>query len=98
MNIPCQQNGALRFSVPPSGQGAIGGARTRNRRVLVDLRADSLSSVTDVPRKTRFEFLSFLYIASPQQGDLRLSGEPATEGSLQISERTRKQKNQVVRP
>ncbi|GFO31398.1 hypothetical protein PoB_005790300 [Plakobranchus ocellatus] len=48
-----------------------------------------------------FEFLSFLYIASPQQGDLRLSGppsgqgavaglEPATEGSLQISGRTRK--------
>ncbi|GFO37404.1 hypothetical protein PoB_006390900 [Plakobranchus ocellatus] len=53
-------------------------------------------------KKTGYEFL---YIASPQRGDLRLSGppsgqgagsgavaglEPATEGSLQISGRTRK--------
>ncbi|GFN84342.1 cytochrome p450 [Plakobranchus ocellatus] len=35
----------LRLSGPPSGQGAGGGARTRDRRVHADLRADSLVTV-----------------------------------------------------
>ncbi|GFN85246.1 MAM and LDL-receptor class a domain-containing protein 1-like [Plakobranchus ocellatus] len=36
--------GDLRLSGPPSGQGAGGGARTRDRRVPADLRADSLAT------------------------------------------------------
>ncbi|GFN96276.1 hypothetical protein PoB_002278200 [Plakobranchus ocellatus] len=35
--------GDLRLSGPPSGQDAVGGARTRDRRVLADLRVDSFS-------------------------------------------------------
>ncbi|GFN89543.1 hypothetical protein PoB_001604900 [Plakobranchus ocellatus] len=34
---------------PPSGQGAGGGARTRDRRVPAVLRADSLHCATDAP-------------------------------------------------
>ncbi|GFO01305.1 hypothetical protein PoB_002781000 [Plakobranchus ocellatus] len=33
------------FQALPSGQGADGGARTRNRRVPADLRANSLATV-----------------------------------------------------
>ncbi|GFO02159.1 cathepsin d [Plakobranchus ocellatus] len=40
----------LRLSDPPSGQSACGGARTRNRRVPADLRADSQSTVPPSPR------------------------------------------------
>ncbi|GFN74479.1 hypothetical protein PoB_000098500, partial [Plakobranchus ocellatus] len=36
------QRGDLRLSGPPSGQGAGGEARTRDRRVPADLMADSL--------------------------------------------------------
>ncbi|GFO01060.1 hypothetical protein PoB_002756500 [Plakobranchus ocellatus] len=43
------QQGDLRFSGPPSGQDAGGGARTRDRRVPVDLRADSLATVPPTP-------------------------------------------------
>ncbi|GFN74632.1 hypothetical protein PoB_000113800 [Plakobranchus ocellatus] len=39
----------LRLSGPPSGQGAGGGARTRNRKVPADLRADSLATVPPTP-------------------------------------------------
>ncbi|GFN97318.1 hypothetical protein PoB_002382400 [Plakobranchus ocellatus] len=39
------QQGNLRLSGPPSGQGAGGGARTRDGRVVAELRADSLSTV-----------------------------------------------------
>ncbi|GFN78949.1 hypothetical protein PoB_000545500 [Plakobranchus ocellatus] len=39
------QQGDLRLSGPPSGQGAGGGARTRDRKVPADLRADSLATV-----------------------------------------------------
>ncbi|GFO01116.1 hypothetical protein PoB_002762100 [Plakobranchus ocellatus] len=39
------QQGDLRLSGPPSGQGAGGGARTSNRNVSADLRADSLATV-----------------------------------------------------
>ncbi|GFO42323.1 hypothetical protein PoB_006882800 [Plakobranchus ocellatus] len=41
----CPQQGDLRLSGPPSGQGTSGGAQTRNRRVPADLRADSLATV-----------------------------------------------------
>ncbi|GFO29964.1 hypothetical protein PoB_005646900 [Plakobranchus ocellatus] len=44
-----QQQGDLRFSSPPSGQGAGGGARTRDRRVPADPRADSLATVPPTP-------------------------------------------------
>ncbi|GFO04829.1 hypothetical protein PoB_003133400 [Plakobranchus ocellatus] len=43
------QLGDLRLSGPPSGQGAGGGARTRDRRVPADLRADSLATVPPTP-------------------------------------------------
>ncbi|GFO26384.1 hypothetical protein PoB_005288900 [Plakobranchus ocellatus] len=46
-NIASPQQGDLRLSGPLSGQGAGGGARTRNRRVPADLRMNSLSFITD---------------------------------------------------
>ncbi|GFN78490.1 hypothetical protein PoB_000499600 [Plakobranchus ocellatus] len=42
--------GDLRLSGPPSGQGACGGARTRDRRIPTDIRADSLATVPPTPR------------------------------------------------
>ncbi|GFO00133.1 solute carrier family 22 member 21 [Plakobranchus ocellatus] len=42
------KRGDLRLLGPPSGQGADGGARTRDGRVLADLRADSLTT-TELP-------------------------------------------------
>ncbi|GFN90280.1 hypothetical protein PoB_001678600 [Plakobranchus ocellatus] len=41
----------LRLSGFRSGQGAGGGARTRDRTVPADLRADSLATVPSTPRK-----------------------------------------------
>ncbi|GFO49583.1 hypothetical protein PoB_007608800 [Plakobranchus ocellatus] len=43
--IASPQQGDLRLSGPPSGQGAGGGARTRDRKVPADFRADSLATV-----------------------------------------------------
>ncbi|GFO26263.1 hypothetical protein PoB_005276800 [Plakobranchus ocellatus] len=43
------QQGDLRLSGPPSGQGAGGGARTRDRKVPEDLRADSLATKPPTP-------------------------------------------------
>ncbi|GFO50614.1 hypothetical protein PoB_007711900 [Plakobranchus ocellatus] len=37
--------GNLRLSGPPSGQGTDGGARTHDRRIPADIRADSLATV-----------------------------------------------------
>ncbi|GFO46999.1 hypothetical protein PoB_007350400 [Plakobranchus ocellatus] len=45
------QQGDLRLSGSPSGHGAGGGARTRDRRVPSDLRADSLATVPPTPRE-----------------------------------------------
>ncbi|GFN96143.1 LOW QUALITY PROTEIN: hypothetical protein PoB_002264900 [Plakobranchus ocellatus] len=42
---PRPQQGDLRLSGPPSGQGADDGARTPDRRFPADLRADSLATV-----------------------------------------------------
>ncbi|GFO34347.1 hypothetical protein PoB_006085200 [Plakobranchus ocellatus] len=39
------QKSNLRLPGPPSGQGAGGEARTRERRILADIRADSLAIV-----------------------------------------------------
>ncbi|GFO28800.1 hypothetical protein PoB_005530500 [Plakobranchus ocellatus] len=44
------QQGDLRLSGPPSGQGAGGGARTHDRRVPADFRADSLATVPPTPQ------------------------------------------------
>ncbi|GFO23065.1 hypothetical protein PoB_004957000 [Plakobranchus ocellatus] len=43
------QQGDPRLSGPPSGQGAGSGARTRDRRVPADLRADSQATVLPTP-------------------------------------------------
>ncbi|GFN85532.1 hypothetical protein PoB_001203800 [Plakobranchus ocellatus] len=43
------QQGDLRLSGPPSGQGVGGGARTRDRMVPADLRADSPATVPPTP-------------------------------------------------
>ncbi|GFN75958.1 hypothetical protein PoB_000246400 [Plakobranchus ocellatus] len=50
--IASPQQGDLRLSGPPSGQGAGGGARTRDRRVNADLRADSQATVPSTPPQT----------------------------------------------
>ncbi|GFN99633.1 hypothetical protein PoB_002613900 [Plakobranchus ocellatus] len=47
--IASLQQGDLRLSGPPSGQGAGRGARTRDRRVPADLRADSQATVLPTP-------------------------------------------------
>ncbi|GFO21852.1 hypothetical protein PoB_004835700 [Plakobranchus ocellatus] len=44
------QQDDIMLSAPPSGQGAGGGARTRDRRIRADLRADSLATVPLTPR------------------------------------------------
>ncbi|GFO43838.1 hypothetical protein PoB_007034300 [Plakobranchus ocellatus] len=49
IRIASPQQGDLRLLGPSSGQGACGGALTRKRRVLADLRADSLSTVPPTP-------------------------------------------------
>ncbi|GFO18035.1 hypothetical protein PoB_004454000 [Plakobranchus ocellatus] len=41
LQIPRPHQGTLRLSGPPSGQGAGGGARTRDRRIPAELKADS---------------------------------------------------------
>ncbi|GFO07130.1 hypothetical protein PoB_003363500 [Plakobranchus ocellatus] len=43
------QQGDLRLSSPPSGQGAGGGTRIRDRRVPADLRVDSLTTLPSTP-------------------------------------------------
>ncbi|GFN83835.1 hypothetical protein PoB_001034100 [Plakobranchus ocellatus] len=50
------QQGDLRLSGPPSGQGADSGARTRDRRVPADLRADSQATVPPTPPHIYFKF------------------------------------------
>ncbi|GFO19808.1 hypothetical protein PoB_004631300 [Plakobranchus ocellatus] len=43
------QQGDLKLSGPPSGQGAGGGARTRDRRIPANPKADSLVTVPLTP-------------------------------------------------
>ncbi|GFO44412.1 endonuclease-reverse transcriptase [Plakobranchus ocellatus] len=47
--IASPQQGDLRLSGPPSGRGAGSGARTRDRMVPADLRADSQATVLPTP-------------------------------------------------
>ncbi|GFO15848.1 hypothetical protein PoB_004235300 [Plakobranchus ocellatus] len=47
--IASPQQGGLRLSGPPPGQGAGGGARTPDRRVPADLRAKSLAILPPTP-------------------------------------------------
>ncbi|GFN96386.1 hypothetical protein PoB_002289200 [Plakobranchus ocellatus] len=44
------QQGDLRLSGPPSSQDDDDGARTRNRRVPADFRADSLATEPPTPK------------------------------------------------
>ncbi|GFO01885.1 hypothetical protein PoB_002839000, partial [Plakobranchus ocellatus] len=48
--IASPQQGDLRLLGPPSGQGTGSRARTRDRRVPADLRADSLTTGPPTPR------------------------------------------------
>ncbi|GFN74548.1 hypothetical protein PoB_000105400 [Plakobranchus ocellatus] len=50
MCIASPQQGGLRLSDPPSRLGAGGKARTRDRTVPADLRADSLATVPPTPQ------------------------------------------------
>ncbi|GFO14094.1 hypothetical protein PoB_004059900 [Plakobranchus ocellatus] len=85
MYIACPQHGDLRLSGPPSGQGASDGARTRNRRVPADLRADSLSTVPPTPPLASKPEITLWLLnaggASPQQDDLRLCGPPSGQSA-----------------
>ncbi|GFO38395.1 hypothetical protein PoB_006490000 [Plakobranchus ocellatus] len=57
------QQGDLRLSGLPSGQDAGGGARTRDKRVPADLRADSLATVPPTPPfECRLMSLSLLMV------------------------------------
>ncbi|GFO42453.1 hypothetical protein PoB_006895800 [Plakobranchus ocellatus] len=51
--IASLQQGDLRLSGLPSGQGTSGGARIHDRRVPADLRADSLTAVPPTPRMNK---------------------------------------------
>ncbi|GFN83617.1 hypothetical protein PoB_001012300 [Plakobranchus ocellatus] len=53
LHIASPQQDDLRLSGPPSNQDGGRGARTRNRRVPADLKADSLSTVPPIPHVLR---------------------------------------------
>ncbi|GFO29141.1 hypothetical protein PoB_005564600 [Plakobranchus ocellatus] len=71
--IASPQQGDLRLSGPPSGQGAGGGARTRDRRVPADLRADSLATGEDENRAVKMKTFIALTLSPPT--DLPSSGQ-----------------------
>ncbi|GFO19346.1 hypothetical protein PoB_004585100 [Plakobranchus ocellatus] len=50
-----------RLSGPPSGQGAGGGARARDRMVPADLREDSLATVPPRPQDHSRTVLQLVY-------------------------------------
>ncbi|GFO05066.1 hypothetical protein PoB_003157100 [Plakobranchus ocellatus] len=58
------QQGDLRLSGPPSGQGASSGARTRDKRVPADLRADSQATVLPTPQcySTKADVIKISYV------------------------------------
>ncbi|GFO11475.1 hypothetical protein PoB_003798000 [Plakobranchus ocellatus] len=60
--IASPQLGDIRLPGPPSGQGAGGGARTRNRRVHADLRTDSLAIVPPTPRVSQTSNIDVIYV------------------------------------
>ncbi|GFN76367.1 hypothetical protein PoB_000287300 [Plakobranchus ocellatus] len=49
--IASPQQGDIRLQGPPSGRGADDGARTRDRRVPADVRADSQATLLSTPRR-----------------------------------------------
>ncbi|GFN84546.1 RNA-directed DNA polymerase from mobile element jockey-like protein [Plakobranchus ocellatus] len=53
--VVSSQHGDVRLSSPPSGQGAGGGARTRDRRVPADLRADLQATEPPTPHQAEAE-------------------------------------------
>ncbi|GFO07053.1 DNA repair protein rhp54 [Plakobranchus ocellatus] len=71
MQAPCiqrmksPQQGDLRLSGPPSGQGAGSGARTRDRRVPADLRADSQATVLPTPPDLKSYPVSTVLVMPP---------------------------------
>ncbi|GFN84031.1 hypothetical protein PoB_001053700 [Plakobranchus ocellatus] len=88
--IASPQQGDLRLSGPPSGQGAGSGARTRDRRVPADLKADSQATV--LPSKfrdnddemigtwyTRLNICTVLSMASSRRGRRSRGGEEEQE-------------------
>ncbi|GFN78078.1 hypothetical protein PoB_000458400 [Plakobranchus ocellatus] len=66
--IASPQQGDFRLSGPPSGQGAGGGARTRDRRVPADLRADSLATVPPTPPMDMWMLI--MYYFKPRRGHI----------------------------
>ncbi|GFN83716.1 hypothetical protein PoB_001022200 [Plakobranchus ocellatus] len=64
--IASPQQGDLRLSGPPSGQGVGSGARTRDRMVPADLRADSQATVLPTPQH-QSKKMCYLYIRKPNE-------------------------------
>ncbi|GFO27299.1 hypothetical protein PoB_005380400 [Plakobranchus ocellatus] len=75
--IASPQQGDLMLPGPPSGQGAGGRARTRDRKVPADLRADSQATVPPTPPRSTIKlFLLQITYRSLVKPDCR----PAEEG------------------
>ncbi|GFO31800.1 hypothetical protein PoB_005830500 [Plakobranchus ocellatus] len=55
--IASPQQGDLRLLGPPSGQGAGGGARTRDRRVPADLREDSPATQIKIDAGSSYRYV-----------------------------------------
>ncbi|GFN99841.1 hypothetical protein PoB_002634700 [Plakobranchus ocellatus] len=79
--VASQQQGGLRLSGPPSGQGAGGWARTRDRKFPGDLRADSLTTVPWTLNLSRM-LLRYDHITVPNEESSslysKISGSHAT--------------------
>ncbi|GFO39524.1 hypothetical protein PoB_006602900 [Plakobranchus ocellatus] len=87
------QQGDLRLSGPLSRQSAGGGARTRDRRVPADLRADSLVTAPPTPPYSRQSDVAGSSNASPSSNSTTLTlstdavglgrkGEEVTNGAI----------------
>ncbi|GFO46167.1 hypothetical protein PoB_007267200 [Plakobranchus ocellatus] len=58
MSVLGPQQGDLRLSGPPPGRDASGGARTSDKRVPADLRADSLATEPPKPALLQYPEIS----------------------------------------
>ncbi|GFO03394.1 hypothetical protein PoB_002989900 [Plakobranchus ocellatus] len=56
MYIASPPQGDLRLSGPPSGKGAGGGVRARDRMIPADIRADSLRHTLDEISRLQIKF------------------------------------------
>ncbi|GFN77683.1 hypothetical protein PoB_000418900 [Plakobranchus ocellatus] len=81
--IASPQQGDLRLSGSPSGQGAGGGARTRGRIVHADLRADSLATVPPTVHGNKNGLLHSS-VAINTTYTLSLTGKRLSLGSVRI--------------